>query len=69
MISKPSYTSASQGSNPGLGNWLEGHLVVHSFRLINSGYPGKVNCGNPVVTLALCPRVMGSNPSLAQGPI
>ncbi len=29
----------------------------------------KVNCGNPAVTLALCPGVMGSFPPQAQGPM
>ncbi len=29
----------------------------------------KVNCGNPVVTLAQCPGVMGSFPPQAQGPM
>lgn len=33
------------------------------------GNLGRVSCGNPAVTLALCPGVVDSHPPLPQGPM
>ncbi|KAG0725804.1 Plant intracellular Ras-group-related LRR protein 2 [Chionoecetes opilio] len=64
LASAPGYESAGPGSNPGQGKSAASPAPTSSSSLsglINGylGKPGEGNCGNPDVTLPLCPRLKG----------
>ncbi|KAG0728273.1 Poly(A) RNA polymerase, mitochondrial [Chionoecetes opilio] len=66
----PGYKFAVPGSNPGYGSRRPAQKPIHPSFLgcwINGylGKPGEGNCGNPGVTLALCPGVTGPHPPQA----